>query len=127
MSLMAQEGTKQSKSSTATVEQNGRKVADSVMSGAQDVADMAKTTYDRAAERLPDAVANAQTAARDAQRALERAPNQGLIVGTSFSLGLGAGLFMSGANRLLVLLALAPAAAMAATLVAREQEAPAKG
>jgi len=124
---MAQEETKQSKSSTATVEQNGRKVADSVVSGAQDVADMAKTTYDRAAERLPDAVAKAQTAAGDAQRALERAPNQGLIVGTSFSLGLGAGLFMSGANRLLVLLALAPAAAMAATLVAREQEAPAKG
>ena len=37
-------------------------------------------------------------------------------------LGLGVGLFTSGANRLLVLLALAPAAAMAATLVAREEE-----
>jgi hypothetical protein len=119
---MTQEGTKQSKSSTATVEQNGRKVADSVVSSAQDMADMAKTTYDRAAERLPDAVASAQTVARDAQRHLERAPNQGLIIGTSFSLGLGVGLFMSGANRLLVLLALAPAAAMAATLVAREEE-----
>ncbi len=47
-------------------------------------------------------------------------PNQGLVVGTSFSIGLGVGLFMSGANRLLVLLALAPAAAMAATLIARE-------
>jgi len=119
---MAQEGTKQSKSSTATVEQNGRNVADSVVSGAQDMAEMAKSTYDRAAERLPDAVASAQSAARDAQRHLERAPNQGLIVGTSFSLGLGVGLFMSGANRLLVLLAVAPAAAMAATLMARGQE-----
>jgi len=119
---MAQEETKQTKSATATVEQNGRKVTDSVVSGAQDMADMAKTTYDRAAERLPDAVATAQSAARDAQRHLERAPNQGLIVGTSFSLGLGVGLFMSGANRLLVVLALAPAAAMAATLIARDEE-----
>jgi hypothetical protein len=49
-------------------------------------------------------------------------PNQGLVVGTSFSIGLGVGLFMSGANRILVLLALGPAAAMAATLVAREDE-----
>jgi hypothetical protein len=115
------EGTKTSKS-TATIEQNGRKVSDTVVSGAQDVADMAKSTYDRAAERLPDAVAGAQSKARDAQRALEGAPNQGLIIGTSFSLGLGVGLFMTGANRLLVVLALAPAAAMAATLVTREQD-----
>jgi len=83
---------------------------------------MVKSTYDRAAERLPEVAETAQVAARDTQRALERMPNQGLVVGTSFSLGLGVGLFMSGANRLLVLLALAPAAAMAATLVAREDE-----
>ena len=48
-------------------------------------------------------------------------PTRDCVIGTSFSLGLGVGLFMSGANRLLVLLALAPAAAMAATLVARDE------
>jgi hypothetical protein len=32
------------------------------------------------------------------------------------------GLFMSGANRLLVVLAMAPAAAMAATLLARDED-----
>lgn len=120
---MAEGKNQSSKSSTATAEKNGvQKAADGVVAGAQDAADVVKTTYDRAAERFPDAVAKTQVAARDTQKALERMPNQGLLVGTSFSLGLGVGLFMSGANRLLVLLALAPAAAMAATLVAREEE-----
>jgi hypothetical protein len=66
-------------------------------------------------------MATAQVAARDTQQALERMPNQGLLIGTSFSIGLGTGLFMSGSNRLLVLLALAPAAAMVATLVGRDE------
>ena len=120
---MAESKSQSSKSSTATAEKNGvQKAADGVFAGAQDAADVVKSTYDRAAEKLPDAVATAQVAARDTQKALERMPNQGLVIGTSFSLGLGVGLFMSGANRLLVLLALAPAAAMAATLMAREEE-----
>ena len=108
------------KGGTTTVERNGSKRTTAI-SGAQEAADMIKTTAERAAERWPEAVATAQVAARDTQQALERMPNQGLVIGTSFSLGLGTGLFMSGANRLLVLLALAPAAAMAATLVAREE------
>jgi hypothetical protein len=121
--LMTEAKNQSSKSSTATAEKNGvQKAADGAFSTAQGAADVVKTTYERAAERLPDAVDKAQVAARDTQKALERMPNQGLVIGTSFSLGLGVGLFMSGANRLLVLLALAPAAAMAATLVAREEE-----
>jgi len=120
---MAESKSQSSKSSTATAEKNGvQKAANGVFAGAQDAADVVKSTYERAAEKLPDAVATAQVAARDTQKALERMPNQGLVIGTSFSLGLGVGLFMSGANRLLVLLALAPAAAMAATLMAREEE-----
>ena len=109
------------KAGTATAERNGSKRAD-VFVGAQEAAEMIKSTAGRAAERWPEAVAGAQTYARDTQRALERMPNQGLVIGTSFSLGLGVGLFMTGANRLLVLIALAPAAAMAATLLAREDE-----
>jgi hypothetical protein len=120
---MTEAENKSTTSSTATAEKNGvQKAADGVFASAQDAADVVKTTYDRAAERFPDAVAKTQVAARDTQKALERMPNQGLLVGTSFSLGLGVGLFTSGANRLLVLLALAPAAAMVATLVARQEE-----
>jgi hypothetical protein len=120
---MAESKSSSTKSSTATAERNGTsKNSSGLMAGAQDAADIVKTTYDRAAERFPEVAEKAQVAARDTQRALERAPNQGLVVGTSFSIGLGVGLFMSGANRFLVLAALAPAAAMAATLIGREDE-----
>lgn len=109
--------------STTTADQNGAKRGTTgVLAGAQDAADIVKTTAERAAERWPEAVAGAQTYARDTQRALERMPNQGLVIGSSFTLGLGVGLFMTGANRLLVVLALAPAAAMVATLLARDEE-----
>jgi hypothetical protein len=108
------------KGGTTTVERNGSRRTPAIP-GAQEAADLIKATAERAAERWPEAVASAQVAARDTQQALERMPNQGLVIGTSFSLGLGVGLFMTGANRLLVLLALAPAAAMAATLVARDE------
>ena len=111
------------KSGTATAERNGtRRGPNGVLAGAQDAAEIVRTTAERAAERWPEAVTGAQTAARDTQKALERMPNQGLVIGTSFSLGLGVGLFMTGANRMLVLLAVAPAAAMAATLLGRDEE-----
>lgn len=118
---MAETKSSSSKSSTATAARNGT-TKGGVLASAQDAADMVKSTYDRAAERFPEVAETAQSAARDTQRRLERMPNRGLVVGTSFSIGLGVGLFMSGANRILVLLALGPAAAMAATLVAREDE-----
>ncbi|MGI8928681.1 MAG: hypothetical protein ACR2H0_04350 [Candidatus Limnocylindrales bacterium] len=109
--------------STSTAERNGGKRGPTgVLAGAQDAAEIVRTTAERAAEKWPEAVAGAQTYARDTQRVLERMPNQGLVIGSSFSLGLGVGLFTTGANRLLVLLALVPAAAMAATLVARDEE-----
>jgi len=98
-----------------------RGMGTAVMSATQDAADMARTTAQRAAERLPDAVAGVQVAANETQRRLDELPNEGLLVGTSFSLGLGVGLFMSGANRFLVALSLAPAAAMALTIFGRGQ------
>ena len=119
---MAETKSSTTKTSTATVARNGASNTSGILTGAQNAADVVKTTYDRAAERFPEVAETAQTTARDTQRALERMPNHGLVVGTSFSIGLGVGLFMSGANRFLVLAALAPAAAMAATLIGREEE-----
>jgi hypothetical protein len=119
---MAETKSSTTKSSTTTPQRNGASDTNGIIAGAQNAADVVKTTYDRAAERFPEVAETVQTTARDTQRALERAPNQGLVVGTSFSIGLGVGLFMSGANRFLVLAALAPAAAMAATLIGREDE-----
>ena len=93
-----------------------------VMSATQDAADVARATAQKAAERLPDAVAGVQTAANETQRRLGEMDNDALLVGTSFSLGLAVGLFLSGANRFLVAAALAPAAAMLLTFFGRDQQ-----
>ena len=119
------------KSSTATTRShaadsaNGtdaaRQPLDAVISGAQGAADVARQTAGRAAAALPDAMANAQTYARDTQRTLEGMDDQTLMAGTTFALGLGIGLFVSGAHRLLVAAALVPAGAMAMTLLGRKE------
>lgn len=101
----------------------GRGVGAAVMSATQGATEMVRTTAERAAARLPEAVAGAQVAATETQRVLGEMPSQALLIGTSFSLGLGVGLFVTGANRLLVGLALAPAGAMALTMFGREQQA----
>jgi hypothetical protein len=119
---MAESRSTGSKTSTSSSDNGKGRGAVGVLANAQDAAEIVRTTAASAAEKWPDAVAGAQTAARDTQRALEKLPNQGLVVGTSFSLGLGVGLFMTGANRLLVLVAMAPAVAMAATLMARDED-----
>ncbi len=104
-------------------EQNGsRGVSAAVMNATQDAAGLVRSTAELAAARLPDAVAGAQVAATETQRRLDEMPSQALLIGTSFSLGLGVGLFVTGANRLLVGLALAPAGAMALTMFGREQQ-----
>jgi hypothetical protein len=119
---MAESRSTGSKTSTGSTDNGKGRGAVGVLSNAQDAAEMVRTTAASAAEKLPTAMAGAQTAARDTQRALEKLPNQGLVVGTSFSLGLGVGLFMTGANRLLVLVAMVPAVAMAATLMGRDED-----
>jgi hypothetical protein len=98
-----------------------RNVGTAVMSATSDAADMARVTAQRAAERLPDAVAGAQTAVTQTQARLNELDNDALLIGTSFSLGLGVGLFLSGANRFLIVASLAPAAAMALTKFGRQQ------
>ncbi len=100
-----------------------RGVGSAVMNATQDAADMARSTAERAAAHLPDAVAGVQVAATETQRRLDEMPNQALVIGTSFALGLAAGLYLSGANRLLVTLSLAPAGAMALTMFGRQQTA----
>ena len=94
-------------------------VGTAVLSASQDAADMARTTAQKAADKLPDAVASVQDAASETQRRLDEMPNDALVVGTSFSLGMAAALFLSGANRFLVALAALPALAMAVTVVNR--------
>lgn len=107
---------------TTDTDETAQSRANAVISGAQQAADVARQTAERAAAQLPDAVARTQVAARDTQVALEGMDGQTLMSGTTFSLGLGIGLFLSGAHRVLVVAAFLPAIAMALTLLGRQQE-----
>lgn len=109
--------------STSGISDEGSGPLAGVMSQAQDAAqatvEVVRNAAGTAADKLPAAMTTAQEVAGQTSRTLDELPDQALIVGTSFSLGLGIGLFMSGMNRVFVLLAMAPAAAMAATLFNR--------
>ena len=91
-----------------------------MMAGAQE---RIRTSVGKAADAMPEAMASAQSAARDTQRRLDQMSDDNLLAGASFSLGLAIGLFVSGSSRLLVALTLVPAAAMLSTLMTREREA----
>ena len=105
-------------------EDGGRGALVGVMNQAQEAAqakaEAVRSVGGTAAERLPGAVNTAQGVAAGTATTLEEMPDQALVIGTSFSLGLGIGLFLTGTHRLFVILALAPAALMAATLLQRD-------
>ncbi|HYM83669.1 MAG TPA: hypothetical protein VEY67_05930 [Candidatus Dormibacteraeota bacterium] len=71
-------------------------------------------------ERAPEVMQSSRTAIDEASRRLQGEPDEALWIGGTFSVGLGVGLFIAGAPRLLVMLAIAPALAVAATLVGRQ-------
>jgi hypothetical protein len=112
--------TKRRNGSGSVDEEEGRSMVGVMAGGAQEAATRVQSAAQTVAERLPAAMDTAHGAVNQTARQLDELPNQALIVGTSFSLGLGVGMFLTGTNRVLVLLALVPAAAMAATLVGRE-------
>ena len=93
----------------------GSPIGDTARDVAASVADAGRQLKDRA----PEMMASSRTAIDDANRRLQGEPDEALWMGGTFSVGLGVGLFMAGAPRLLVLLAIAPALAVAATLVGR--------
>ena len=113
-------GTSSSRPAGGNGQDQGRGAA--IVSGAQDAAEKAKTAAADVAERVPAAAATAQAAVSETARTLDELPDQTLMLGAAFSLGMGVGMFLTGTNRLVVLLAMVPAAAMAATLLNRESE-----
>jgi len=86
---------------------------------AKDVAANVGTTARDVAARLPDAASEASVQLGKAGDRIQRESDEVLTVGTSLSLGLALGLLLGGANRILVFLALMPAAAMGYTLFDR--------
>ena len=79
----------------------------------------AETAAGEVANRLPAAAATTREALGEASRQIEAAPTDVLMAGTTLSVGVAIGLLLGGSNRLLVAMALIPAAAMGATLLER--------
>ena len=90
--------------------QAAREVAGGVMGAASE-----------AVARLPEAAQTTRGAVEEANKAIRAGSDEVLTAGTTLSVGLALGLLIGGANRLLIILALIPAAAMGFTLLDRSQ------
>jgi len=84
-----------------------------------DVANGVRGAAETVAAKLPDAAATTRAAVDEAARRIEGGSDEMLTAGATLSLGLALGLFIGGASRILVTLALIPAAAMGMTLIDR--------
>jgi hypothetical protein len=111
---------------TDTSSDSERTAAETARGVAGDVAGTVKGAANEAAARLPDAAETAREALADAGRTIREGSDESLSAGTLVSVGFALGLLVGGANRLLVLLALIPAAAMGLTLLDRQNGSPAK-
>jgi hypothetical protein len=98
-----------------------RQAAREVAGSARDVAGSVATAASEAVARLPEAAQTTRGAMEEANRAIRAGSDEMLTAGTTLSVGLALGLLIGGANRLLVILALIPAAAMGFTLLDRSQ------
>ncbi len=76
-----------------------------------------------AVSKLPDAATSSRIAIDDANRQLQGGSDDMLAVGTAMSFGLGAGLLLGGAHRVLVAVAMVPVAMMGLTLLGRASRA----
>jgi hypothetical protein len=101
---------------TGSPSQNGGP-AETARAVAGNVANVAE----QAVSKLPEATQSTRSAVEEANRAIQSGSDEALMAGTTLSVGLALGLLLGGANRLLVILALIPAAAMGFTLLDRSQ------
>ena len=90
----------------------------------RDAADTVRGVANEAAARLPEAAATTRDAISDARRTIDSGSDETLSAGTLVAFGFALGLLVGGANRLLVMLALVPAAAMGLTLLDRQTSQP---
>jgi hypothetical protein len=86
---------------------------------AGDVASGVRGAAETVASRLPEAAATTRAAVDEAARRIETGSDEMLTAGATLSLGVALGLLIGGASRLLVVLAMIPAAAMGLTLLDR--------
>jgi hypothetical protein len=97
---------------------NGAKAADA-RQVLDDAAQRAGEAIDRASAQMPAVMETASSALNESARRLEESPDDVLTIGAALSTGIALGLYIGGANRILVTLAMIPAVAMAFTLLGR--------
>ena len=93
---------------------------DDITASARDLANQVEHGSTRLVDRMPEAMESARASALDAARTVDAMPEQTRLVLAALSLGVGAGLYLAGAPRLVTLIAFAPAAVVAGTWMARE-------
>ena len=91
----------------------------------RDAADTVRGVANEAVARVPEAAATTRDAIADARRTMDSSSDETLSAGTLVAFGFALGLLVGGANRLLIMLALVPAAAMGLTLLDRQTTRPA--
>jgi len=100
------------------------RVADTVTGAASTAASTVAGVANDAMTRLPEAAATTREALSEAGRTITAGSDEQLSAGTLVAVGFALGMLVGGANRLLVLLALVPAAAMGLTLLERQSTTP---
>jgi len=88
-----------------------------------DAAQRAGEAIDRASAQMPAVMDTASSALNESARRLEESPDEMLTIGAALSTGIALGLYIGGANRILVTLAMIPAIAMGFTLLGRSSRA----
>jgi len=104
----------------ATAETADDKPVQQAKEAVRDAADTVRNVANEAVSRLPEAAATTREAIADARRTIDSGSDETLSAGTLVAFGFALGLLVGGANRLLVMLALVPAAAMGLTLLDRQ-------
>ena len=87
---------------------------------ARDLASQIEDGSARIVDRVPEAVEAVRSGAMDAAKTVEAMPEPTRRILATLSLGLGAGLYLAGAPRLLTLIALSPALVVGGTWLARD-------
>ena len=90
-------------------------------SGLADTVDAVRTTAGNVGDRLPDVIETVKASATEGARTVQAWPESTQRLAAAFSLGLGVGLTLAGAPRLLIAGSLVPAIVVASTIVGRER------
>lgn len=104
---------------TTTAKAAGTKEETTRSAAVADAAETVRGAAGDAVARLPEVAATTRSAIEDANRQMRAGSDEMLSVGSVLSFGFAMGLLIGGASRLLVAVALIPAAAMGLTLMDR--------